>query len=74
MFYYFYHNREPGCEFSTGRRQHLKTHHNTVHLQLRQFKCQDCSYASGRNEDLKKHVDNVHKGIKPFKCDKYVNL
>ena len=45
------------------------THHKTIHLKLKDFKCPTCGISFGQNSNLKRHIRAVHEGKHPFKCN-----
>ena len=47
----------------------LKTHTESVHDGIKQFKCNICDYKASRKDVFLKHVKSVHEGIKYKTCD-----
>ena len=41
-------------------------HIESVHEDIKPFKCNICEYITAHKADLKKHVDYVNEGITPF--------
>jgi uncharacterized Zn-finger protein len=44
-------------------------HVNTMHAQLKPFRCGICDTAFGRKGVWKKHIQMVHEGQRKFECD-----
>ncbi|XP_021959296.1 zinc finger protein 62 [Folsomia candida] len=59
----------PSCPKRFGRRDHLKTHEEAVHLQLKPFPCPLCSKSFATRVAVRSHVKHFHLKEKPLKCE-----
>ena len=51
------------------RLQHLKEHTNSVHMEVKNYNCDQCEMKFARRQTLKRHLESVHLKLKNFKCD-----
>ena len=49
------------CGFSTTYKENLRRHKRTVHLDIKDFRCNKCDFACNEKRKLKKHRRNIHK-------------
>ena len=56
------------CGKTFAQRGHLRTHVDTVHLDLRPYRCDLCDKAFGRKDNLRSHVYAVHTRGRRFCC------
>lgn len=59
---------EPGCGKRFKDRAQLFRHKESVHRNVRPWKCNLCTRAFGKKSALKNHV-NLHMGIREWKCE-----
>ena len=59
------------CDFSSSRRDHLRTHLKT-HRGAKSNKCNKCDYASSQADVLRTHL-KTHRGEKSYKCNQCDN-
>ena len=45
----------------------LKNHIESVHEQLKAFKCSNCDYSTSRKSNLTIHISSVHEKNKPYR-------
>ena len=62
------------CKYEGCRYQHewpskIKQHVDTVHLQIKNFPCDQCTESFGRSFNLKRHKEIKHFQEKPFECE-----
>lgn len=48
------------CDYGSTRKYHVQAHIETVHLELRRFKCVLCSYTTNSNPIFKCHLNCSH--------------
>ena len=46
----------------------LKRHKNSIHLNLRPFKCTECASTFTRKEIFQNHMNSIHLKLKPYEC------
>ena len=51
------------CNFSTGRKDRLVHHRNSIHLGIR-YPCNLCGFTTPRKDRLKQHVQSIHEKIR----------
>merc|ERR1711884_912268 len=54
------------CEFCLRKfrsKSVLQTHMNIMHLNIKNFKCDQCDFATGRKGTLNSHKVSVHDGV-----------
>ena len=62
------------CKYEGCRYQHewpskIKQHVDIVHLQIKNFPCDQCPVSFGRSFNLKRHKEIKHFQEKEFECD-----
>jgi uncharacterized C2H2 Zn-finger protein len=57
------------CDYSSYLRGNLEQHSKSVHLGIKDFKCDICDQAFSAKGALTMHVNNAHKKLGRYNCD-----
>ena len=55
-------------EKSNSEKYYQIKHENTVHKNIRGYRCDQCLFSTASGGDLRKHVKAVHDNIRDFNC------
>ncbi|XP_044747177.1 zinc finger Y-chromosomal protein 1-like [Coccinella septempunctata] len=56
------------CEYATRRRENLRSHVDSTHLNIKKYECHLCDYASNSKRTLETHIKTVHLNIEDYGC------
>ncbi len=57
------------CDYYCDKKDRMRRHIRTVHLESKPFSCSLCPYKACRKDKIKRHMDTVHSEEKPFECE-----